>query len=164
MNPSEPRGWAAVGPCELRGVHQGHSVRHAAATLLATVLMAGTGLAWGWNPFEAKKSPFEEVALTPGEWSQVQVKAGWANGYPDDLLFEVSSKLPGPMACHGASIQLTSGKRVDKAFSPRLYVPPDNTKQVGVRGVSKGQLKDFTLACGCWKKPGDARCGNPARK
>jgi len=164
MNPAESSGWRLLAPRKLRQVQHRHPVRHAARTLVAVMLMAGTGMAWGWNPFEAKKSPFEEVALSPGEWSQVQIKAGWASAYPDDLLFEVSSQLPGPMACHGASIQLTSGKRIDKGFNPRLYVPPGNTKQVGVRGVSKGQMKDFTLACGCWKKPGDARCGNPARK
>lgn len=164
MSPARPGGWTIQHPCHPSGVRPSRRVRLAAASLFAALLLAGTGRAWGWNPFEAKKSPFEEVALTPGEWSQVKVKAGWANGYPDDVLFEVSSQLPGPMACHGASIQLASGKRVDKAFSPRLYVPPDNTKQVGVRGVSKGQMKDFTLACSCWKKPGDARCGNPARK
>jgi hypothetical protein len=135
--------------------------RYRAALL---VLMAGLHAgAWGWSPFAGPKTDFEEVPLTSSEWSQVQVKAGWATGYPDDLLFEVSSQLPGPMACHGASIQLTSGKKMDKAFSPRLYVPSGSTKQVGVRGVAKGQMKDFTLACGCWKRPTDTRCGNPAR-
>ncbi|NBX05124.1 MAG: hypothetical protein EBR18_03300 [Betaproteobacteria bacterium] len=163
MSLVDSSGCAWPGPRHLRQVQHRQPVRCAALSLAAVVLVAGSGMAWAWNPFEAKKSPFDEVALTPGEWQQVQVKAGWANGYPDDLLFEVSSQLPGPMACHGASIQLTSGKRIDKAFSPRLYVPPGTTKQVGLRGISKGQMKDFTLACGCWKKPGDARCGNPAR-
>lgn len=134
-----------------------------AAKRCVAVLLASSSLAWGWNPFESKKSAFEEVALSPGEWSQVQTKAGWATGYPDDLLFEVSSQLPGPMACHGVSIGLANGKRIDKTFNPRLYVPSGTTKQVGVHGISKGQMKDFNLACACWKKPGDTRCGNPAR-
>ena len=134
--------------------------RLAALALALSVLHT---LAWGWSPFSGSKTEFAEVPLTPAEWSQVQVKAGWATGYPDDLLFEVASQLPGPMACHGATIQLTSGKKIDKGFNPRLYVPSGNTKQVGVRGIARGQMKDFTLACGCWKKPADARCGNPAR-
>jgi len=145
----------------MRSAKQAKHRRRAALVVLMTGLHA---LAWGWNPFAAPKPEFEEVPLTSAEWSQVQVKAGWATGYPDDLLFEVASQLPGPMACHGASIQLTSGKKMDKAFSPRLYVPAGSTKQVGVRGVTKGQMKDFNLACGCWKKPKDTRCGNPARK
>ena len=134
---------------------------------LAALAVALTGLhtlAWGWSPFGGSKTEFAEVPLLAAEWSQVQVKAGWATGYPDDLLFEVSSHLPGPMACHGVTIQLTSGKKIDKGFNPRLYVPSGNTKQVGVRGIAKGQMKDFTLACGCWKKPTDTRCGNPARQ
>lgn len=143
------------------------SAKQATRCRLAALLFLMTGLhalAWGWSPFAASKPEFEEVPLTSAEWSQVQVKAGWATGYPDDLLFEVASQLPGPMACHGASIQLANGKKVDKAFSPRLYVPAGSTKQVGVRGVTKGQMKDFNLACGCWKKPTDTRCGNPARQ
>ena len=134
------------------------------ALLVLAALLAGPwGSALGWNPFETKKTEFTEVPLTASEWSQVQVKAGWADGYPDDLLFEVSSQLPGPMACHGASVQLISGKKLDKAFSPRLYVPSGSTKQVGLKGIAKGQMKDFNLSCGCWKKPQDSRCGNPAR-
>jgi hypothetical protein len=144
----------------MRSTKQATHCRLAALVLLLTGLHA---LAWGWSPFGGTKSEFEEVPLTSAEWSQVQVKAGWATGYPDDLLFEVASQLPGPMACHGVNVQLTSGKKIDKGFNPRLYVPSGSIKQVGVRGVAKGQMKDFTLACGCWKKPTDTRCGNPAR-
>ena len=144
----------------MRSAQQAPHRRRAALLILLTGLHA---LAWAWSPFGGSKTDFEEIPLSSAEWSQVQVKAGWANGYPEDLLFEVSSQLPGPMACHGASIQLASGKKIDKGFNPRLYVPSGSTKQVGVRGIAKGQMKDFTLACGCWKKPTDTRCGNPAR-
>ena len=144
----------------MRSAKQATHCRLAALVLLLTGLHA---LAWAWSPFGGTKPEFEEVPLTSAEWSQVQVKAGWATGYPDDLLFEVASQLPGPMACHGVNVQLTSGKKIDKGFNPRLYVPSGSIKQVGVRGVAKGQMKDFTLACGCWKKPTDTRCGNPAR-
>ena len=141
----------------------GRAQHHSRAALFA-VLAGLHALSFAWSPFGGSKTEFEEVPLTPAEWSQVQVKAGWATGYPDDLLFEVASQLPGPMACHGVTIQLTSGKKIDKGFNPRLYVPAGSTKQVGVRGVTKGQMKDFNLACGCWKKPKDTRCGNPARQ
>lgn len=144
----------------MRSAKQAKHRRFAVLVILMTGLHA---LAWAWSPFGGTKPEFEEVPLTSAEWSQVKVMAGWATGFPDDLLFEVASQLPGPMACHGASIQLASGKKVDKAFSPRLYVPAGSIKQVGVRGVAKGQMKDFTLACGCWKKPTDTRCGNPTR-
>ena len=145
----------------MRSAKRAQHRSRAALVLLLTGLHAW---AWGWSPFGGSKTEFEEVPLTPAEWSQVQVKAGWATGYPDDLLLEVASQLPGPMACHGVTIHLTNGKKIDKGFNPRLYVPSGNTKQVGVRGVTKGQMKDFNLACGCWKKPKDTRCGNPARQ
>lgn len=145
----------------MRSAKQATHCRLAALVLLLTGLHP---LAWAWSPFGGTKSEFEEVPLTSAEWSQVQIKAGWATGYPDDLLFEVASQLPGPMACHGVNVQLTSGKKIDKGFNPRLYVPSGSIKQVGVHGVTKGQMKDFTLACGCWKKPTDTRCGNPARQ
>ena len=163
MSPAKPGGRLRQARCAPRTADRRATLRGAVVGLLAAVLASGPALAWGWSLFESKKSPYEETALTAGEWSQVQVRAGWASGYPDDMLFEVSSRLPGPMACHGASIVLRDGKRIEKAFSPRLYVPSGGTKQAGLRALSKAQVKDFTLACGCWKKPGDAQCGNPAR-
>jgi hypothetical protein len=79
-------------------------------------------------------------------------------------LIEVKNNLPGPLACHGATVHLLSGSTVSKSFLPRLYIPSAAIRQGAVAGVKKGQMKDFSVVCHCWKKPGDAACGNPMNK
>jgi hypothetical protein len=79
-------------------------------------------------------------------------------------LIEVKNNLPGPLACHGATVRLLSGSNVSKSFVPRLYVPSASTRQGAVGGVKKGQMKEFSVTCQCWKKPGESVCGNPSAK
>lgn len=118
--------------------------------------------AWAWNPFEAK-SAFEELELSSAEWRRVDLKAGWAADSDNTLLIEASNKLPGPLACHGALVTLQNGTEVKKAFSPYLYIPPGASRQAGVNGVKKGQMKGFTLSCNCWKKVGESSCVDPKK-
>ena len=127
----------------------------AALSLIATQ-------AWAWNPFETKTA-FEELELSSTEWRQVDLKAGWAADADTTLLIEASNKLPGPLACHGALVTLQNGTEVKKSFSPYLYIPPGATRQAGVNGVKKGQMKGFALSCNCWKKAGEARCVDPKK-
>jgi len=128
--------------------------------LAALCLMAAQARAW--NPFETKTA-FEELELSSAEWRQVDVKAGWAADADTTLLIEASNKLPGPLACHGAVVTLQNGTEVKKSFSPYLYIPPGATRQAGVNGVKKGQMKGFALSCNCWKKAGESRCVDPKK-
>jgi hypothetical protein len=117
---------------------------------------------WAWNPFETK-TLFQELELSSAEWRQIDLKAGWAADADTVLLIEASNKLPGPLACHGALVKLQNGMEVKKSFSPYLYIPSGATRQAGVSGVKKGQMKGFTLSCNCWKKAGETRCGDPKK-
>ena len=129
--------------------------------LLVTVCLLATQ-SWAWNPFETKPA-YQELELSSAEWRQVDVKAGWAADSDTTLLIEASNKLPGPLACHGALVSLNNGTEVKKSFSPYLYIPPGATRQAGVGGVKKGQMKGFALSCNCWKKAGDTRCVDPKK-
>ncbi|MDH4478684.1 MAG: hypothetical protein QE283_02280 [Rhodoferax sp.] len=133
---------------------------HGVALLVALCLVPAQS--WAWNPFETK-SAFQESELSAGEWKQIEVKAGWAADADTTLLIEATNKLPGPLACHGALVNLQNGTEVKKSFSPYLYIPPGATRQAGVNGVKKGQMKGYTLSCNCWKKAGDARCVDPKK-
>ena len=117
---------------------------------------------WAWNPFESGPR-FQEPALTAAEWRSVDQKAGWATDSDTTLLIEISNRLSGPLACHGAVVTLQNGSEVKKAFSPYLYVPVGATKQTGVSGVKKGSMKSFNLSCNCWKRDGDPRCSDPKK-
>jgi hypothetical protein len=129
---------------------------------LLAVLCAYTAPTWAWNPFEAK-TLFQELELSASEWKQIDLKAGWAADSDTTLLIEASNKLPGPLACHGAVVTLQNGTEVKKSFSPYLYIPPGTTRQGGVNGVKKGQMKGYTLSCNCWKKTGETRCSDPKK-
>ncbi len=117
---------------------------------------------WAWSPFEIRPR-FKEPELTAAEWRQVELKAGWASDADTTLLIEVNNKLPGPLACHGAVVSMQNGSDVKKGFSPYLYVPVGATRQAGVNGVKKGQMKGYTLSCNCWKSEADARCSDPKK-
>jgi len=119
--------------------------------------------AQAWTPFE-RKTLYEEVELSAAEAKKVQYAAGWSTQSDTELLVEIKNNLPGPLACHGATVHLLSGSTVSKSFLPRLYVPNASSRQGAVGGVKKGQMKDFSVLCHCWKKPGDTACGNPSNK
>ena len=119
--------------------------------------------ALAWTPFE-RKTLYEEVELSAAEAKKVQYAAGWSTQSDTELLVEIKNNLPGPLACHGATVHLLSGTTVSKSFLPRIYVPNAASRQGAVGGVKKGQMKDFSVLCHCWKKPGDTACGNPSNK
>jgi len=119
--------------------------------------------AQAWTPFETK-SLYVEVELSAAEAKKVQYAAGWSTQSDTELLVEIKNNLSGPLACHGVTVHLLNGSTVSKSFLPRLYVPNAATRQGEVGGVKKGQMKDFSVLCHCWKKPGDSVCGNPLNK
>ena len=123
----------------------------------------GSTSALAWTLFEPK-TLYEEVELSASEAKKVQYAAGWSSQSDTELLIEVKNNLPGPLACHGATVHLLSGSTVSKSFLPRLYIPSAAIRQGAVAGVKKGQMKDFSVVCHCWKKPGDSACGNPSSK
>ena len=131
--------------------------------LMACMQVVGSTSALAWTLFEPK-TLYEEVELSASEAKKVQYAAGWSAQSDTELLVEIKNNLPGPLACHGATVHLLSGSTVSKSFLPRLYVPNASSRQGAVGGVKKGQMKDFSVLCHCWKKPGDTACGNPQNK
>ena len=127
---------------------------------MVCIQAVGSTSAHAWTLFEAK-TLYEEVELSASEAKKVQYAAGWSSQSDTELLIEVKNNLPGPLACHGATVHLLSGSTVSKSFLPRLYIPSAAIRQGAVAGVKKGRMKDFSVTCHCWKKPGDAECGNP---
>lgn len=117
---------------------------------------------WAWNPFEVKTA-YQEMKLSSAESKLVDFKAGWASDSDTQLLIEVNNHLPGPLACHSASVSMQNGSEIQKSFSPYLYIPPGESKQTGVNGVKKGQMKTYALSCNCWKKAGETRCSDPKK-
>jgi len=151
-------------PTELRHRFTGATARLMVGVIwFACMQLMTSTQALAWTPFE-RKSLYEEVELSAAEAKKVQYAAGWSAQSDTELLVEIKNNLPGPLACHGATVHLLSGTTVSKSFLPRLYVPNASSRQGAVSGVKKGQMKDFSVLCHCWKKPGDTACGNPSSK
>lgn len=133
-----------------------------ACVCVASLLLLGTpsGTLLAWNPFE-RKSSFHEVALRDAELASIAVSAGWSAQAGETLLLELHNKLPGPVLCAGATVRLLSGKVMNKSFSPKLYVPAMAARQGGLAGVAKGQMKDYSIQCACWKRSDTGPCENP---
>ena len=131
-------------------------------SMVCLQVLGGTS-AYAWTLFEPK-TLYEEVELSPSEAKKVQYAAGWSAQSDTELLIEIKNNLPGPLACHSATAYLLSGSTVSKSFHPRLYVPSAMSRQGALGGVKKGQMKDFSVICHCWKKPGDTACGDPSSK
>ncbi len=130
---------------------------------MVCIQAVGITSAHAWTLFEAK-TLYEEVELSASEAKKVQYAAGWSSQSDTELLIEIKNNLPGPLACHSATAYLLSGSTVSKSFHPRLYVPSAASRQGALGGVKKGQMKDFSVVCHCWKKPGDSACGDPSSK
>ena len=151
-------------PTKLKQPFRGVASRLMVGVLwLACMQLITSTQALAWKPFETKPL-YEEVELSASEAKKVQYAAGWSAQSDTELLVEIKNNLPGPLACHGATVHLLSGTTVSKSFLPRLYVPNAASRQGAVSGVKKGQMKDFSVLCHCWKKPGDTACGNPRSK
>lgn len=116
--------------------------------------------AWGWSLFE-KSVELLDVELSAGEMAQVEILAGWAPPIDDVLIFSIKNKLPAPISCSGALVNLKNGKTVKRALLPRLYITPSTAKQFSVSGVTKESLKDYSLTCYCSKTNDSKLCIDP---
>lgn len=127
--------------------------------IIQLLILPGESL-WAFSLFE-KKPELEEVELSSAEMAQVEIMAGWPPDAPETLIFSVKNKLSGPISCAGATVHLKNGKTVNRGLLPKLYVSPNAAKQFSVSGVSKENLKDYSVVCSCSKKSDSKLCVNP---
>ncbi len=139
------------------------SVTLARRFLLFMLLAAVSVAAQAWNPF-TPKSDNEELPLSAEELKKVQENAGWAKDDDKTLIFEVHNDLKGPIACSGAQVELQDGKHMSRGFTPKLFVPPGNSRFASFPGIVKGSMKSYGVTCSCFKKLGKGECINPLAK
>lgn len=133
---------------------------HRALALLCLVL-ALPASAW---PSFAEEETYEDVRLSATDLAHVTLQAGWTRDNDRLLLLEVGNGLKAPILCVGAQVELKDGKRIGKAFIPKLFVPPASTRNASVPEVRKGTMKSYAIECTCLKKQGRGECVNPLRK
>jgi hypothetical protein len=135
---------------------------------LFKLFAASAALWWAGSPFAwslmGSGQEFQEVTFSKAELAQLQIQAGWAKGEDHTLLFEVHNGLKGPIQCDSAQVDLQDGRHIAKSFTPKLFVPPQSTRNASVPQVLKGTLKSYAMSCSCFKKQGQGECVNPLRK
>jgi hypothetical protein len=113
-----------------------------------------------WNMFSTDN--LSEVALSKSELQKIKVKAGWAKGEDQPLIFEVTNDLKGPIQCSAASVELNDGKKLGKVFVPKFAIPENATRNATML-VLRGTMKSYALACSCFKKKGQGECVSPVK-
>jgi hypothetical protein len=110
-------------------------------SLLWLLGMAGVNVhAMGFFDKEAK---LRQTELSVAELQQLSIQSGWSNDEPDLMMFEVGNKLSGPIFCIGASFEFKGGQKRNQAFEPKLYIPPNATRRVSVRGIEKKKCEEL---------------------
>lgn len=119
--------------------------------------------AWAWSPF-SEASDLQETRLNSSDLKRVQVNAGWAKDDDHTLIFEVRNALKGPIQCSGVQVDLTDGKSLSKSLMPKLFVPPNSTRNASLPSVKKGSMKSYAVVCTCFKASANGECLNPLKK
>ena len=116
--------------------------------------------ATAWSPFSNEE--VIDVALSKVELQKVKFNAGWVKGEDQNLIFEVTNGLQGPIQCGAANVELTDGKSLGKVFVPKFAIPSQATRNASM-SVVKGTMKSYVLTCSCFKKKGTEVCVNPLK-
>lgn len=135
-------------------------MNHRLLVLLVVVCAAPGARAWDLFAEET----YQEVPLNAAELGHVTIHAGWARDNDHVLLFEIDNQLKGAIQCANAQVELQDGKRMGKAFMPKLFVAPGSVHNASFPGIVKGSLKRYTLECSCLKKEGRGECATPLKK
>ena len=123
------------------------------------VLGATTVQAIGW-PWSSSTPTVHETPLDRQEQARLRIEVGWLSDAPDVLLIEIGNRLPGPLVCRGVSVQRKDNSLASVPLQPPLYIPLDASRRVSVPGVSKAQLKQWSLSCSCFKRKDGKVCEN----
>ena len=124
-------------------------------TLWLVLLCHASASSMGWFSKEAK---LRQTELSVADLQLLNIQSGWSDDEPDLMMFEVGNKLSGPVFCVGASFEFKDGKKRNRAFEPKLYIPSNATRRVSVRGIEKKNVKTFNMSCLCMKASQQGPC------
>lgn len=114
-----------------------------------TIGLAGQSHAMGW--FFEPSTPVQSVVLTPAEYHQLKIQAGWALGDAQTMYFEVKNPLPGAVFCPAVQFTDKGDKVSTKELRPKLYLPTDSMRKASVSPAEKDKIKSYVLVCTCNK-------------
>ena len=126
--------------------------------LLWMSLWVGTVAQAGWWPWSSDGPTLHETPLSRPELAQLKYDVGWLPNAPDELPIDVGNRLPGPLVCRGLSVQRKDDTLAQVPLQPPVYIPVGASRRLSAPGVTKAQLKQWSVSCACFKRQGGKVC------
>jgi hypothetical protein len=99
--------------------------------------------------------------LQGSELSRLGMAAGWVEGEPNIMVFDVGNRLEQPVFCASVEVDLTTRGKQVRALTPSLYIPPAQSRRGRLTDVSKKDVRSFKLVCTCLRKSEKSPCEHP---
>jgi hypothetical protein len=128
----------------------------AGACALATGLAQAYGLI-GLDP-ELKSFP-----LQTAEFSRLDVRAGWLDGAPDRMVFEIRNPLAAPVNCANLQVDMRDRGQVIRSLEPAVWVPSNQIRRTAANQLRKSGVKSFSLVCTCLRRSAKSPCEGPLK-
>lgn len=128
----------------------------AAACAFAAWPASGYGLI-GLDP-DLKSFP-----LHTAEFSRLDVRAGWLDGAPDRMVFEIRNALAVPVNCATLQVEVRNRGQVVRSLEPAVWVPPNQMRRTAASQLRKSDVRTFSLVCTCLRRTANGPCEGPLK-
>ena len=152
-----------MGGLASRWLSRASAVRRALTPLLAVAacaLVTGLAQAYGLIGLDPELKSFP---LQAAEFSRLDVRAGWLDGAPDRMVFEIRNPLAAPVNCASVQVDLRDRGPVVRSLEPAVWVPANQTRRTAASLLRKADVKQFSLVCTCLRRTPKAACEGPLK-
>ena len=149
-------GGAAPGGLTSRAV----TWRVLAPLVAACVLLARP--AQGYGPIGLDPD-LKSFPLQASEFSRLDVRAGWVEGTPERMVFEIRNGLSAPVHCASVQIDHRDRGKLVLSLEPAVWVPSNQSRRSGARPLRKEDVKRFSLVCSCLRRSERGACEAPLK-
>lgn len=128
--------------------------------LTALVQIGAPQPAAAFGPVKVNKD-LKHFPLRAAELGRLGIAAGWVDGEPNSMVFDVGNRLEQPVFCATVEIELNAQGKKLRALIPSLYIPPAQSRRGRLADVSKKDVRSFKLVCTCLRKSEKGPCEHP---
>lgn len=101
--------------------------------------------------------------LQSAEFGRLDIRAGWVDGAPERMVFEIRNPLAAPVHCASVQLDLRDRGRVIRGLEPAVWVPANQLRRSGLRPLRKEEVKQFSLVCTCLRRSDKGPCEAPLK-
>ena len=135
-----------------------HVLRSLFVMLALSATLAQTAHAFG--PVPVNKD-LKQFPLQAAELAKVSITAGWVDGEPTRMVFDIGNRLTQPIFCANVELDLVGRGKEVRTLSPALYVPPTQSRRGRLADLTRKDVRSFNVACTCLRKADKGPCEHP---